>query len=48
MTVHTFNYSNCNSGGIDRIIGNSVCTEIFTYQYVQLFIIVTRDDAFVV
>ena len=40
MTVHIFNYSNYNSGGIDRIIDIiSVYSEISTYYYVQLFII---------
>ena len=38
MTVHTFNYSNSSGGIIDRIIDIiSVCTEISSYYYVQLF-----------
>ena len=38
MTVHTLNYSNCNSCGIDRIFGNSVC--------LVLLLNVTRNDEY--
>ena len=41
MTVQSFNYSNCNSDGIDSIIDNSVCTEIFTYSILVLYPLTT-------
>ena len=48
MTVHTFNYSNCNSCGIDRIIDTiSVCIELLVIVYAHRYpLIISYNNLF--